>query len=47
MKTDVWTKIIIVFIVGVLASSAGFTDVFRADDTRDSAPALQQGVTFR
>lgn len=46
MKPDVLTLAVVIFVVGVLASSLGVTDVFKAE----TAPALaeyqyQQGVT--
>ena len=43
MKTDVLTLAVAVFLVGVLASSVGASDLFKSE----SAPptALQQGVT--
>ncbi len=46
MKNDVLTIAIVVFFIGVLASSVGLSDVF-ADDEAEVPPALQQGVTLR
>ncbi len=45
-KSDVMTLAIIVFLVGVLASSVGFTGVFGG--SQDVPPAaLQQGITLQ
>lgn len=46
MKNDVLTIAIVVFVVGVLASSVGLSDVFQADE-QDVPAALHQGVTLR
>lgn len=45
MKTDVLTLAALVFIVGLLASSFGVTDVFKGDQS--PVGALQQGVATR
>lgn len=46
MKKDVLTIATVVFFIGVLVSSVGFTDVFKKDEP-EAPPALQQGVTLR
>lgn len=46
MKNDILTIAIIVFVVGVLASSVGLSDVFGADE-QQVPTALHQGVTLR
>nr|WP_317932463.1 hypothetical protein [Halioxenophilus sp. WMMB6] len=43
MKNDVLTLAAAVFLVGVLASSVGASDLFKSESTPPSA--LQQGVT--
>lgn len=43
MKTDVLTVAALVFVVGMLASSLGITDVFQEEPVPPPA-ALQQGV---
>ncbi len=46
MKIDVWTKVVMFFVVGVLVSSVGFTDAFEEEDAAASIPALLQGVAL-
>ncbi len=46
MKTDVLTKVVIVFALGVLASSVGFTEVFHAEAS-EPLSALHQGIATR
>ncbi|MFD1215977.1 MULTISPECIES: hypothetical protein [Microbulbifer] len=46
MKPDALTLAVVVFVAGVLLSSAGLTEVFASE--QDEAPAaLQQGVVTR
>lgn len=45
MKTDVMIIVILVFCLGVLASSVGLTKVFESEPTPPGA--LQQGVATR
>ncbi|WNO08842.1 hypothetical protein [Teredinibacter sp. KSP-S5-2] len=45
MKTDVLTLAALVFVVGLLASGLGLTDVFDKDPVPPAA--LQQGVATR
>ena len=45
MKTDVMTIAALVFVVGLLASSLGGTDLFGSEP--EPPAALQQGVTLR
>ncbi len=43
MKADVLTLAVVIFVVGILVSSFGLTEVFEAE--KDTPPAaLQQGV---
>lgn len=46
MKNDILTIAIIVFVVGVLASSVGVSNVFDAEE-QEAPTALHQGVTLR
>lgn len=46
MKNDILTIAIVVFVVGVLASSVGLSNVFEAEE-QDVPTALHQGVTLR
>ncbi|MGL6160025.1 hypothetical protein [Microbulbifer sp.] len=46
MKPDALTIAVIVFVAGVLLSSAGLTEVFASEDPEPPA-ALQQGVVTR
>ncbi|MBB3062118.1 MULTISPECIES: hypothetical protein [Microbulbifer] len=46
MKPDALTIAVVVFVAGVLLSSAGLTEVFASDDPEPPA-ALQQGVVTR
>ncbi len=45
MKTDVMSIAVVVFFVGVLVSSVGFTDVFQSEP--EPPTALQQGIAIR
>ncbi|MEX1033615.1 MAG: hypothetical protein WDZ30_09665 [Cellvibrionaceae bacterium] len=46
MKNDILTIAIVVFVVGVLASSVGLSSVFEAEK-QEAPTALHQGVTLR
>lgn len=46
MKNDVLTIAVIVFFVGVLVSSVGFSNVFESEE-QETPSALHQGVTLR
>ncbi|WP_460231015.1 hypothetical protein [Aurantivibrio plasticivorans] len=47
MKNDILTIAVIVFFVGVLVSSVGFSDVFESEKEQHTPSALHQGVTLR
>lgn len=46
MKPDALTLAVVVFVAGVLLSSAGLTEVFSSDQ-EETPSALQQGVVTR
>lgn len=46
MKADVLTLAVVIFVVGILASGLGLTDVFKSEKEAPPA-ALQQGVATK
>ncbi len=46
MKADVLTLAVVIFVVGILVSGFGLTEVFKADEEAPPA-ALQQGVATK
>lgn len=44
MKADVLTLAVVIFLVGVLVSGLGLTDVFNENKMSEPSAALQQGL---
>lgn len=47
MKNDILTIAVVVFFVGVLVSSVGFSKVFEAEEKQEAPSALHQGVILQ